>query len=56
MVIDWVHNCTHNFAEKYCAVRAAKYQLVGGGAWEQSLRVLLDSDIRSYSDASQKPQ
>ena len=55
-IINRVHNHAHNFTEKYYAARAAKYQLVGGGAWEQSLKILLDSDIQSYSDASLKPQ
>jgi hypothetical protein len=55
-VIDRVHNRARNFADKYHAARAAKYRLVGGGPWEQSLRILLDSDIRSYSDACPKPK
>jgi hypothetical protein len=55
-LIDRVHNRAHGFAEKYRAARQAKYQLVGGGPWELSLRVLLDSDIWSYSDAPVKPR
>jgi hypothetical protein len=53
-LIEHVHSHTYNWTEKYCAAREAKYQLLGGGPWEDSLRVLLDSDIRSYSDAPWK--
>jgi hypothetical protein len=55
-LIKHVHSCAYNWTEKYCTAREAKYQLLGGGPWEDSLRVLLDSDIRSYSDAPQKCQ
>ena len=53
-LIDRVHNRARGFAEKYRAARQAKLQLVGSGIWEQSLRVLLDSDIRSYSETPAK--
>ena len=49
-VIDRVHSRARASASKYRLARAAKLALSGPGAWESTLRVLLDSDIRAYSD------
>ena len=44
-VIDRVHSRARASASKYRLARAAKLALSGPGAWESTLRVLLDSDI-----------
>lgn len=49
-VIDRVHARARVAASKYRLARLAKLSLSGPGAWESTLRVLLDSDIRAYSD------
>lgn len=49
-IIDRVHNRTKKFATRYRTARAAKLQLTGRGTWEETLRELHDSDIRSYQD------
>ncbi|EDR07081.1 uncharacterized protein LACBIDRAFT_328410 [Laccaria bicolor S238N-H82] len=49
-VIDRVHARARAAATKYRLARLAKLSLSGPGAWESALRVLLDSDIRAYSD------
>jgi hypothetical protein len=49
-VIDRVHARARAAAAKYRFARLAKLSLSGPGAWESSLRVLLDSDIRAYGD------
>jgi len=38
-------------AQKYQASRAAKLELAGHGAWEETLLVLKDGDVRGYQDA-----
>ena len=45
-----MHSCARASASKYHLARAAKLALSGPGAWESTLRVLLDSDIQAYSD------
>ncbi|KDR70916.1 hypothetical protein GALMADRAFT_75522, partial [Galerina marginata CBS 339.88] len=49
-VINRIHNRARKFAAQYRAARVAKLSLTGPGPWEKSLRVLLDSDIRSPQD------
>jgi hypothetical protein len=49
-VIDRVHARARAAASKYRLARLAKLSLSGPGVWENTLRVLLDSDIRAYSD------
>ena len=49
-VIDRVHQWACAFAEKYRIARQAKVALTGHGDWEVTLRPLLDSDIRGYTD------
>ena len=50
-VIDRVHERARNMAQKYRASRAAKLELAGPGAWEETLHVLKDEDVRGYQDA-----
>ncbi|EDR02155.1 uncharacterized protein LACBIDRAFT_332551 [Laccaria bicolor S238N-H82] len=49
-VREMVHARAWAAAAKYRLARLAKLSLSGPGAWESTLRVLLDSDIRAYSD------
>ncbi|KAE9390630.1 hypothetical protein BT96DRAFT_795250, partial [Gymnopus androsaceus JB14] len=49
-VIDHVSERMKGFIRKYRDFQAAKLKLVGPGAWETTLRVLRDKDIRSYHD------
>lgn len=49
-VIDRVHNRAKGHAEKYRFARVTKLALSGPGEWEDTLRPLLDQDVRSYSD------
>jgi len=50
-VIDRVHERARNMAQKYRASRAAKLELSGHGAWEETLLILKDEDVRGYQDA-----
>lgn len=49
-IINRVHQKARASAEKYRAVRKAFLALSGPGEWEETYRVLLDSDIRGYQD------
>ena len=49
-IINRVHSHAQASASEYRLARAAKVALSGPGAWESTLCVLLDSDIRAYSD------
>jgi len=50
-VIDRVHKRARNMVQKYRAPRAAKLELAGHGAWEETLLVLKDEDVCGYQDA-----
>ena len=52
-VINRVHVKAHQSATKYRTARIALVSPAGGGAWEEQLRVLEDSDVRSYVDPAQ---
>jgi len=49
-VINRVQERAAYVSQHYRIVRAAKFQLSGPGDWEQNLRALKDSDVRSYQD------
>ncbi|RDB23287.1 hypothetical protein Hypma_009705 [Hypsizygus marmoreus] len=49
-VIDRVHERARAHAAKYRVARAAKMSLGGPGSWTDSLKPLLDADIRAYTD------
>lgn len=49
-IIDRVHQKARTYAEKYRSARKAVLALSGTGDWEINLRLLLDSDIRAYTD------
>ncbi|KAF8201858.1 hypothetical protein BJ912DRAFT_1054149 [Pholiota molesta] len=49
-LIDRVHQRALASVDKYRVARLAKMKLCGPGAWEDALRPLLNSDVRSYSD------
>ncbi|PBK63572.1 hypothetical protein ARMSODRAFT_1023775 [Armillaria solidipes] len=53
-VIDGVHQRALTFTTKYCVARAAKLQLLGPGEWEETLQVLENKDIWSYTDVERK--
>ncbi|PPQ76569.1 hypothetical protein CVT24_010515 [Panaeolus cyanescens] len=53
-IIDRVHLRARTCVDKYRRAREAKLQLAGPGAWEESLRVLADEDIRSFTDVALK--
>ena len=48
--IDRIAWKANSAAHKYRAACTAKSNLVGPGSWEQELQLLLDSDIRSYTN------
>lgn len=50
MQIDRIVRQANSAAAKYRVAREAKVRLSGPGDWEETLRPLLDSDIRSYAD------
>ncbi|KAK0215317.1 hypothetical protein EDD85DRAFT_962689 [Armillaria nabsnona] len=50
-IIDGVYQRVLTFAMKYRMARTAKMELVGGGSWEDVLRVLENRDICAYTDA-----
>ena len=50
-VINRVQDRARYLSQHYCIARAAKLALSGPGDWEKQLRVLNDSDVRSYQDA-----
>ncbi|KAF8201853.1 hypothetical protein BJ912DRAFT_1054145 [Pholiota molesta] len=52
-LIDRVHQRALASVDKYRVARLAKMKLCGPGAWEDALRPLLNSDVRSYSDPRQ---
>lgn len=49
-VIDRVHERVKRFVEKYRRSRAGLLLLKGPGEWEKELRVMEQSDVRSYVD------
>jgi hypothetical protein len=49
-LIDRVHERARASAEKYHVARKAIYDLEGPGEWEETFKVLEDSDIRGYQD------
>jgi len=49
-IIDRVHERARVLAHKYRTARSAYMNLQGPETWENTLRVLLDGDIRSYQD------
>ncbi|SJL12088.1 uncharacterized protein ARMOST_15509 [Armillaria ostoyae] len=53
-VINGVHQCALKFATKYRSAHVAKLELAGSGDWEETLCVLENKDIRSYSDLEHK--
>ncbi|SJL15740.1 uncharacterized protein ARMOST_19245 [Armillaria ostoyae] len=53
-VIDGVHQRALAFATKYRTARTAKLALSGPGEWEDTLLVLENKDIRSYTDVERK--
>lgn len=53
-IIDRVHKRAIQFVQKYRNARRAKLELEGPGDWENTYRVLLNEDIRSF--ASGKPK
>ncbi|PPR02990.1 hypothetical protein CVT24_012178 [Panaeolus cyanescens] len=55
-IIDRVHMRARISVDKYRHAREAKLRLSGPGPWEETLRVLNDSDIRSFTDAAAKPK
>ena len=48
-----VHGKAHKSATKYRMARSSLLSLEGGGKWEEQLRALEDSDVRSYVDPAQ---
>ncbi|KAF9471895.1 hypothetical protein BDN70DRAFT_819429 [Pholiota conissans] len=55
-IIDRVHRRALVSVEKYRVARAAKLRLSGPGSWEDTLRPLLNSDVRGYSDPRRNGQ
>ncbi|KAK7014066.1 hypothetical protein VNI00_015551 [Paramarasmius palmivorus] len=49
-LINRVYAKARRFARRYRRARVAYMKLVGEGAWEKTLRVLEDDDVRSYKD------
>ncbi|PBK83209.1 hypothetical protein ARMGADRAFT_1038011 [Armillaria gallica] len=49
-VIDGMHQQALSFVTKYQVARMAKMELIGGGEWEDVLKVLQNADIQTYTD------